>query len=169
MEYNEIRNILERYWEGETSLAEEAQLRDFFSGHTAELPADLREVAPLFAYFHAAGEDEMPELFTDKPAPWEAKTVAIVKPFWYSWMKYAAVLLMAAGLGYSIFSYQNKRQSDVSGEMAFTDTYSDPKVAYQQTQRALQILAKNLNTGKEQMEKLSYFHDATEMVKGNNN
>lgn len=171
MEYNEIRNILEKYWEGESSLAEEAQLRDFFSRHDGDLPADLREVAPLFAYFHAAGEkEEMPELFTDEPAPWEKPTATIVRPFWYGWMKYAAVLLMAAGLGYSIFSYQQKRQvEETSGDMAFTDTYSDPKVAYKETQRALKLLSKNLNTGKEQMEKLSYFHEATQMVKGEKN
>lgn len=170
MDYNEIRNILEKYWEGESSLAEEAQLRDFFSRHDGDLPADLREVAPLFAYFHAAGESEMPELFTDEPAPWETPVATtIIRPFWHSWMKYAAVLLMAAGVGYSIFSYQQKRHvEETSGELAFTDTFSDPQVAYQQTQKALKLLSKNLNTGKEQMEKLSYFHEATQMVEGKN-
>lgn len=165
MEYSNIRELLEKYWECETSLGEEAQLREFYAHHKGELPPDLREAAPLFQYYQATEEDTMPELFTDKPAPWEA--AVITRPFWHSWMKYAAVLLMAAGLGYSVFSFQQRRD-DPQEVYAMRDTFSDPQLAYQETQRALHILSKNLNKGKEQMEKLSYFHEATEMIQGNN-
>lgn len=166
MEYSKIRELLEKYWECESSLAEESLLREFYARHHGELPPDLREAAPLFQYYHAAETDTMPELFTSEPAPWE--TATIIRPFWHSWMKYAAVLLMAAGLGYSVFSFQQRRD-DPQDTYAFRDTFTDPKLAYQETQRALQILSKNLNKGKQQMEKLSYFHDATEMIQGNNN
>ncbi|WPQ60054.1 hypothetical protein SIO70_17065 [Chitinophaga sancti] len=62
MEYNEIRGLLTRYWEGETSLEEEDLLRSFFAENRQGLPADLQEAAPLFGYFAAEAGREVPEL-----------------------------------------------------------------------------------------------------------
>jgi hypothetical protein len=45
----EIKILLEKYFEGETSLWEEQQLRDYFSSQTID--AELVEYAPLFQYF----------------------------------------------------------------------------------------------------------------------
>ncbi|RPD39732.1 hypothetical protein [Chitinophaga barathri] len=174
MEYNNIRALLEKYWACETTEAEESELRVFYAAHEGPLPADLQEAAPLFRYFHAAegGEIEevinMPELFTDRPAPWETET-KIIRPFWQGWMKYAAVLLAAAGIVYSVDRFTVKLNQSNDSTVAFKDTYSDPKLAYEQTQRALQILSRNLNKGKKEMEKLSYFNEAQEMVQGNRN
>ncbi len=177
MEYNNIRALLEKYWACETTEAEEAELRVFYAVHEEPLPADLQEAAPLFRYFHAEGESafgekepDMPELFTDRPAPWETvKETKIIRPFWQGWMKYAAVLLAAAGMVYSVNQFQIKRTGQMDGTTAFRDTYEDPKLAYEQTQRALQILSRNLNKGKAQMEKLSYFNEAQEIIQGNHN
>lgn len=49
MEYNEIRRLLDRYFDGETTLDEEQTLRRFFTT-TDDVPADLRYAAPMFAY-----------------------------------------------------------------------------------------------------------------------
>ncbi|WPV64190.1 hypothetical protein [Chitinophaga sp. LS1] len=62
MEYNEIRGLLIRYWEGETSLEEEDLLRSFFAENRQGLPADLQEAAPLFGYFAAEAGKEVPEM-----------------------------------------------------------------------------------------------------------
>ncbi|WP_109700170.1 hypothetical protein [Chitinophaga deserti] len=164
MEYNDIRALLGKYWACESTEEEEEALRVFYAGHEGALPADLQEAAPLFRYFHDCSDvPEMPELFTDRPAPWD-EPPAIVRPIWQNWMKYAAAVLVAGGLLYSADSFRDK-QSD---ELAFRDTYSDPKLAYEQTQRALQLLSKNLNRGKTQMEKIGYFSEATEKVQGKN-
>ncbi len=44
-----IEELLERYFEGETSAAEEKQIRAFFA--SGEVPEHLAAYAPLFAYF----------------------------------------------------------------------------------------------------------------------
>ena len=62
MEFNKIRELLDRYWEGESSLEDEAQLRSFFSTNRQDLPADLKEAQPLFGYFAAEAAIELPEL-----------------------------------------------------------------------------------------------------------
>ncbi len=49
MEYNEIKRLLDRYFDGETTLDEEQTLRRYFTS-AADIPADLRYAAPMFAY-----------------------------------------------------------------------------------------------------------------------
>lgn len=44
-----IEELLERYFDGETSAAEEKQIRAFFA--SGEVPEHLAAYAPLFAYF----------------------------------------------------------------------------------------------------------------------
>lgn len=158
MDYNKIRELLEKYWEAATSLEEEAQLRDFFVTHQQELPEDLREAAPLFRYFQLENERELPAI------P-EARVIPMTKSKpWQHWMKYAAVLLIMAGIGFSVQQYRDKHQQLVVADLG-QDTFSDPAVAYKETQKALQLLARNLNKGTSQMEKLSYFNEATEKIK----
>ncbi len=48
MDYKYINQLLERYWNGETSLEEEKILRTFFS--QVDIPADLEQYRPLFIY-----------------------------------------------------------------------------------------------------------------------
>lgn len=48
MDYKYIEQLLERYWQCETSLEEESQLREFFS--KGEVPAHLLRYRNLFVY-----------------------------------------------------------------------------------------------------------------------
>ncbi|HON19617.1 MAG TPA: hypothetical protein PK990_10695, partial [Salinivirgaceae bacterium] len=45
-EYEYIRFLLNKYWNCETSVEEEKQLQNFFSGK--DIPEDLQKYAPLF-------------------------------------------------------------------------------------------------------------------------
>ena len=48
MDYKYIEQLLERYWEGETTLQEETILKAFFS--QPDIPENLRKYCDLFAY-----------------------------------------------------------------------------------------------------------------------
>ncbi len=48
MNYQYIEQLLDRYWEGRTTLEEEQILRSFFS--QPDIPEDMRQYAPLFRY-----------------------------------------------------------------------------------------------------------------------
>ena len=51
MDYKYIEQLLERYWEGETTLQEESILRTFFSQpDSQEIPENLRKYQALFRY-----------------------------------------------------------------------------------------------------------------------
>ena len=51
MNKSEVKMLLEKYFEGETSLQEERHLRDYFSSQTVD--KEFSEYAPLFQYFKA--------------------------------------------------------------------------------------------------------------------
>ena len=86
MKYEEIQSLLDRYWEGETSLEEERALKAYFGGGAVD--DRLKSVAPLF---RAIKEEQQVELRT------KAKMVHI-RPQIYYWAVAASVaLLMLAG------------------------------------------------------------------------
>jgi hypothetical protein len=158
MEYNKIRELLERYWEGESSLEDEASLRSFFAAEHSDLPADLLEAQPMFRYFNEEANRELPVL-----PELDLPLVIKVRPLDH-WMKYAAIFLIAVGLGYAARQFQLK-QHRMDIVLAQKDTYDDPQKAFAVTQKALQLLAKNLNKGTTKVQKLSYFNEATEKIK----
>ena len=49
MDSNKIEALLNKYWNCETSLEEEQQLRDYFK--QGNIPEQLKEAASLFRYF----------------------------------------------------------------------------------------------------------------------
>lgn len=61
MDYKYIEQLLERYWNCETSVEEEQILRIFFQ--QKELPAHLRRYRSLFTYQKEAGEMKLGEDF----------------------------------------------------------------------------------------------------------
>jgi hypothetical protein len=158
MEYNKIRELLERYWEGESSLEDEVLLRSFFAVEHSNLPADLLEAQPMFRYFTEEANRALPVL-PELELPPVIKMRALDH-----WMKYAAIFLIAVGLGYAARQFQVKQQR-IDIVLAQKDTYDDPEKAFAATQKALQLLAKNLNKGTTKVQKLSYFNEATERIK----
>lgn len=87
MKYEEIQSLLDRYWEGETSLEEERALKAYFSAGAVD--DRLKPVAPLF---RAIKEEQQVELRT------KAKRVHF-RPQFYYWAAAAAsiALLLLAG------------------------------------------------------------------------
>ncbi|RAJ06787.1 hypothetical protein LX64_01914 [Chitinophaga skermanii] len=170
MDFNQTRALIAKYWECETSLQEEAQLREFFSTYKGELPGDLQEAAPMFQYFQQESQAEtaaIAALIAD--GPWESpietkpatKVVSMRKPFYTGWMRYAAVVMMTVGLGYSVQQFNDKYQEEVK-------LNAEVHEAFEETQRALLLLSKNLNKGTKPMENLSKINAATDAVKPSN-
>ena len=60
-----IKYLIEQYFEGETSLQEEQQLRTYFQ--QGEVAEELKEYQPLFQYFATAKQEELPSGFEEQP------------------------------------------------------------------------------------------------------
>lgn len=64
MDYKSIEQLLERYWECETSIEEEQTLRDFFSSE--EVPAHLHRYKDLFVYQQTQSEVRLGDDFDQR-------------------------------------------------------------------------------------------------------
>lgn len=139
MEYAEIKKLLKKYLEGETSLEEEALLREQFN--QTDLPGDDPELKEMFRYFVDARQETAPqfnitdELNTLIQNAQEKQTLRRLNPL-YAWIgSAAAVLLISLG----IFQYLNKPEPKVK------DTFKDPRLAYLETKRALLLISNTMN------------------------
>ncbi|MBW8687638.1 hypothetical protein [Chitinophaga rhizophila] len=168
MEFNKVRELLDRYWDGASTLEEEEALRVFFNTERDDLPADLKDVQPLFGYF--AAEADIPEpVFPDiELLIAQSQPQGVVRTMaWHHWMKYAAVVLMAVGIGYAAQRFESRHEQVLAERSIEADTYDDPEEAFAMTQKALALLSRNLNKGTSQVQKLSYFNEATDKLKAN--
>jgi hypothetical protein len=84
MDYKYINQLLERYWNCETSLEEEKILRAFFS--QADIPADLERYRSLFIYEQeeqhtvlGSDFDERMMSLIDEPVTVKARTVTLTQ------------------------------------------------------------------------------------------
>src|SRR5688572_17194766 len=98
MDSNRIEELLSKYWNCETSLEEEQQLREYFKG--GDVPEQWKETAALFRYFEENKKKTLNDLAFDAAVIQNVqpqKKGKLVKLF-YNTMRIAAglaVLVMA--------------------------------------------------------------------------
>jgi len=139
MEYAEINEFLNKYLAGETTLEEEALLREYFK--RTDLPDDHPEMKEMFRYFVDAHQDTATpfdiadELNAVIENEQKKETRHRFRPL-YAWIaSAAAVLVISLGIYHSL----NKPETIVK------DTYKDPRLAYLETKRALLLISNTMN------------------------
>lgn len=157
MDSNKIGELLEKYWNCETSLEEERQLREYF--RSAEVPESLKETAALFNFFSQQKERSLNDVSFDgevvsKITKPQGRMVRFVR----NSMRIAAgiVVLMAA------VWFVHTEVRDNTEEIV--DTYDDPKMAFEETKRALLMISKSFGKAEEQARKINLFNEAQEKV-----
>lgn len=162
MDSEKLNGLLAKYWNGETSLEEEEQLRTFFS--QADAPEHLADAASLFRYF----ENQKNKSLTD--AGFDDKVLRKIRRSGAGAGKVRALMLnsmrIAAGIVVLIAAVwlvrMELRQSSPP-EMA--DTYSDPKMAFEETKKALMMISRSFGTAEEQAKKINLFNEAQKEVR----
>jgi len=146
MEFSKIEALLEKYFEGETSIAEENELKDYFS--SANVAEHLEQYRPLFGYFTEAKEQK----FTNNlPLVSKKRKVA--------WLSIAASIIVMLSIGtYSYFEVNTVNENRELG------TYDDPEEALEATQKALAMLSDNVNVGVEGVQYLQVYEVTKDKV-----
>jgi hypothetical protein len=142
MELHNIELLLEKYFQGETSIAEEKELQNYFS--SADVAQHLIQYKPLFSYFTQAREEK-----STKDVPLQSKKRYV------AWLSVAASIVVLLGIGFAWF---NNNQPDDLG------TYDNPEVAFRETQKALALLSGNVNKGIESMQYVKDYEAAKNQV-----
>jgi hypothetical protein len=158
MDSNKIEELLSKYWNCETSLEEEQQLREYFTGK--EIPEQLKETANVFQYFEANKKKTLSDVTFEGEVLKKIKTPkGKMASLVYNAMRIAAgiaVLVVAIWVGRTEI-----RKTDPA---ATIDTYDDPKIAFEETKKALMMISKSFGTAETQAKKLNMFNEAQEEI-----
>lgn len=156
MNINEIKQLIGKYYEGETSLAEEQILRDFFSG--PDVPWELAGHVPVFAHFAQARNEEITdpdfELELSAKLRNEEKNGIAFLPkknrLTYA-VSLAAAIVLLIGVALTFI---------LDGTSRPHYSKSD-RLAYAQAREALMIVSSNMNSG---ISYLQYFDTFSESI-----
>ena len=143
MELDNIEKLLEKYFEATTTAAEEETLRRYFSEEN--VATHLEQYTPMFQYFSNAKEEEFTKQVTIKP-----------KRNYFKWASVAAVAILTFG----IYFGNEYREKQLEQEKA--------QIAYNETKKALNLLAENFNKGTEKIVYLNQFEETKQKIYKNN-
>ena len=128
MDYKYIEQLLERYWDCQTSLEEEQILRSFFS--QKDVPSCLQQYRDVFMYQTTAHEEQLGEDFdrrmlnmVEKPTVVKARTIGLssrLAPF----LKAAATVAIVIAIGNAAeHSMRREGNGNIENTVPLTDTY----------------------------------------------
>lgn len=138
MELVRIEQLIDKYFEGQTSIAEEKELKAYFS--SSDVAQHLEQYRDVFGYFTQAKEQQ----FT-KSVPLQPR-----KQFNVVWLSIAASIVIVFGV-VTFRLYETEVQP--TGELG---TYDNPELAMAETQKALDLVSEKLNVG---IESVSYINE----------
>lgn len=139
MELNKIERLIEKYFQGETSISEEKELKSYFA--SAQVAASLEHYKSMFGYFvEAKKETSSAEITLPKK-----------KQNNLAWLSLAASVAVLFGVGFYVYTSSNVSTKEDLG------TFDNPEMAFKETQKALDLISTHLNTGYEGMTYIKEF------------
>lgn len=132
MESDKIEILLEKYFQGETTIAEENQLKEYFS--SSNVAQHLGQYQPMFGYFSQVKEQK-----STQKIPLQTKKQNV------AWLSIAASAVFLLGIG-TFFYMSEKNKASIAAQTEL-GTYDDPQKALAETQKALALLSNKVNVG----------------------
>jgi hypothetical protein len=163
MDSKNMEDLLKKYWDCETTLEEEKQLREYFGGNN--IPDQWKDTAALFRYFEETKKKSLNDLAFEGQviqkihAPKKSRLVRLV----YNTMRIAAGLAVVLAATWFI-----RNEIREATPQAVVDTYDDPKLAFEETKKALLMISKSFGTAEEQARKINMFNEAQEAIQREN-
>ena len=132
MELDRIEKLIDKYFEGETSIAEEKELKNYFS--SSDVAQHFEQYKSVFGYFSQAQSQQF-----NATIPLKAKKRTNV-----AWLSIAASVVILLGIGTFMYTKTNDKPSSQLSDLG---TYDDPEVALAETQKALELVSEKINVG----------------------
>lgn len=154
MKEKELKRLIERYYNGESTEDEERDLRDHFM--QSDTPEGYETEKDIFGYYTASGEIPEPS------RGFEDRIIAGIDAYdsksgTHKIRKYLLPLSgIAAGLLILISSYFFFIQRSEPG-----DTFKDPRIAYAETMKVLLAVSTQLNHGTQALEPVAKINEMT--------
>ena len=155
MTTEQIKGLLDKYWAGDTSSEEESVLKSFFSGES--VPEELKSYKPLFLW-----KTNQLQLKGNRELKIESERSSDSQ--WYSFLKTAASILLVITLGLGIYThYQQEKYLD----KIFSETYSNPEDALQETKSVIGKISSALNLAKDKQVEIQKIDSLEQNIKSN--
>ncbi|BDD11853.1 hypothetical protein FUAX_42850 (plasmid) [Fulvitalea axinellae] len=129
-----IKTLLEKYWDGETSLEEEKELKQYFN--SPNVAEGLKRYAPLFAFYK---EERKREPRKDLASSLGLRARIIPMPHFG---RVAVALTLLGVLAYGLWTNPLKDETPAMAKHVVID---DPEQAYAELRKALAMTASYLN------------------------
>lgn len=149
MDYKYIEQLVERYFNGETTLDEEQILRSFF--RQTDVPEALLPYQDLFRYEQAASEVKLGDDFDAKilatigqPSV-KARKISLserLQPFYRA----AAVVAIVLTVGNAAQRSFNMNDENEVTEENYTSSYTDPAASFQQVTTASNVVSEGIQS-----------------------
>ncbi|MFB3388978.1 hypothetical protein [Flavobacterium sp. LAR06] len=149
MESDKIGNILEKYFQGETTIAEEKELKEYFS--SPNVAQHLEQYKPMFGYFSQVKQQK-----TTQEIPLQTKKRNV------AWLSIAASAVVLLGIGTFYFASQKTTTQTVA--QSELGTYDNPEEALAATQKALALLSNNVNVGIESVQYIQEYEQSKDKI-----
>lgn len=144
MELHTIEKLVEKYFSGETSIAEEKQLKDYFS--SPDVAPHLEQYRAVFGYFRQAKQEQ----FT-KTVPLQPR-----KRSYVAWITVAASVAVLLGT-FFIMNQKPEQPQDLG-------TFDNPELAFEETQKALNMVSENVNEGVKSINYVNEYNQTTKTI-----
>ncbi|KIC00942.1 hypothetical protein [Flavobacterium sp. AJR] len=150
MESDKIEILLEKYFQGESTIAEENELKNYFS--SPNVAQHLEQYKPLFGYFSQVKEQRLTQ---EIPLQTKKRNVA--------WLSIAASAVLLLGIG-SYFYLNNTNNTTPVVAKSDLGTYDSPEEALAATQKALAMVSHNVNTGIESVQYIKEYEQSKNLI-----
>ena len=148
MDYKMIKDLLETYFEGETTLEEEAKLKDYFLQD--EVDPKLKEYQSLFQFFSFEKKQQLDDSFETQlieKIQEQQTQIPKLRPLWPRLSRIAAAIALLIGVWWAYSHYaapETPKQQAIDWSMYEPDT---PEEALKITRAALKTASSQLNNG----------------------
>jgi len=146
MASDRIEKLLEKYFEAETSIAEEKELKEYFA--SSDVAQHLEQYKPIFGYAVQAKQEQF-----NATIPLNTKKRSSVV-----WLSVAASVVVLLGVSLFTFNHYNQPKSNDLG------TINDPEVAFRETQKALAMISEHVNKGIGSMSYLNEYEQSKNRI-----
>jgi hypothetical protein len=164
MDRKQVKELLSRYYSGDSTDSEEQLLRYYFISGT--VPDEFKADQELFRTLHEEKSNVPSDFSFDKLIEESIKSDPSYIPVRKNPFYKTSVFRIAAGLAiltacatilyFTVYPGLKSKHG--------ADTYSDPALAYAEAKKALQYVSVNLNHGTEKLQKLETFNEGMEKM-----
>jgi hypothetical protein len=141
----EVYALLEKFYEGKLSDEQENELRDFF--RKGNIPPELEDEREMFSYYDTTAQAPMPDagfearIINATATGGQSLSIFRNRKYVLAFMSSAAAFLLLFGTWFFFV-----RRSEPA------DTFTDPKLAYNETMKVLYSVSAKMNTGFDALE-----------------